>query len=370
MKTNFIKLKMPRDYPQFCGANAVTRKASALLLSFFLMSVLILVVISVSVLVVKDLSTVRTIVGGTQAYYAAEGVTELGLQDLKDNLPGYEPSYTGISFLDSVFAILVGKARAQSDPDNLTVPCADQGDIWHALGRNESVQIPLFAQMDLAGNIEPTGGMYMNFYVEFYAGQDDGVVDFGSVPARDVLRWKVLGRMGTDTSSPGATEAMSEYIPLYNDEEHFTAEIPTKFGTADLGGLPPGYQDGKFASSSATFDAGYPISTFLSNHVYNYLVLTNIITESTNNQTIYYRFHSMNIEPVCEYVNLSATGSTSYGSVQQDLHTLVKEGESLPVFDFVIYHTDITDTAESSGGSGIVGSELTFPDWASILLGL
>lgn len=363
--------RLRRVRSQFCETYSVSRKASALLLSFFLMSVLILVAISVSILVVKDMSTVRTIVGGTQAYYAAEGVTERGLQDLKENLPGYEPSYLGIEFLDSAIATLVSTARGSAETK--VVPCEGQGDAWHALGPNESIQIPLFAQTDAAGTIEPAGGQYMNFYVSFYAGQDDGSVDLTTVPTQDVLRWKVLGRSGTDTTNPGATEAMSEYIPLYNDEGYYNADAPTKFGTADLGGLPPGYQDGKFSSSGASFDAGYPISTFLANHVYNYLVLTNIITETTNNTVIYYQFYSTDYAPVCEYVDLAATATSTNGSAQQDLSTLVKEGENLPVFDFVIYHTGTQESGTSSGGSTSSATfevpSVVIPDWAAILLG-
>ncbi len=337
------------------------RKASALLLSFFLMSILVLLAISVSILVVKDLSTVRTIVGGTQAYYAAEGATELGLHDLKNNLPGYEPSYSNLGFFNAAVATLVSVARS----DTTVVPCEGQGSEWHALAPNASVQIPLFAQIDPSGTTEPSDGLHMDFYVEFYAGDEDGNVDLSSIPERDVLRWKVLGRTGT-LAAPGATEAMSEYIPLYNDEGFYNAEAPTKFGTVDLGGLPPGYQDGKFSSSSATFDAGYPIATFLSGHVFNYLVLTNIITESTSNETLHYKFHASNYAPVCEYVQLSASGSSTYGSAQQDLETLVKEGENLPVFDFVIYHTDISDEEESAV-SDVGVPVITVPDWAGAL---
>lgn len=318
------------------------RKASALLLSFFLMSILVLVAISVSILVVKDLSTVRTIVGGTQAYYAAEGVTELGLQDLKDNLPGYEPSYSEIRFLDSVLATLVGTARS----DSKVVPCENQGDEWHALGLNESVQIPLFAQTLASGDVEPDLGSYMNFYVSFYAGQEDGEVDATSILEKDVLRWKILGRTGTE-ESPGVTEAMSEYIPLYdgNGIDYNSKDSPTQFGPAAADGTFDGFKNGKFANSSSALFPAYPISQFLESHVYNYLVLTNIITESTPNQVIFYQFTSLNMEPVCEYVNLAATGSSTFGSAQQDLDTLVKEGESLPVFDFVIYHTNGADAA-------------------------
>ncbi|QQR55394.1 hypothetical protein IPG41_02460 [Candidatus Peregrinibacteria bacterium] len=347
-------MKICTDFRRF--ASVRSPRASALLLSFFLMSILILVAISVSVLVLRDMGTVRTIVGGTQAYYAAEGTTELGLYELKKNLPGYEPTYEDLLFLSHANGDLNSLARS----GNLVVPCEDQGEQWHALAQNESVQIPLFAQTDAAGTLEPSDGAYMNFYVEFYAGLEEGTVDLASVPVRDVLRWKVLGRTGSSTA-PGATEAMSEYIPLYNELGFYDSTSPTKFGTADLGGLPPGYQDGKFYSSSgANFDAGYPISTFLSGHVFNYLVLTNIVTESTENETIFYRFRSMDYEPVCEYVELAASGSSTYGSARQDLNTLVREGENLPVFDFVIYHTNPEET-ETAAVS-------TVPDWAAVLL--
>ncbi len=337
----FAASRLRRVRFQFCATHSVSRRASALLLSFFLMSILVLVAISVSILVVKDLSTVRTIVGGTQAYYAAEGVTERGLQDLKDNLPGYEPSYLGIQFLDSVVATLVSTARSES----MTVPCDEQGEEWHALGLNESIQIPLFAQTDASGNVEPDLGSYMNFYVSYYAGQEDGEVDATSVLSKDVLRWKILGRTGTE-ELPGVTEAMSEYIPLYDglDADYNSKDSPTQFGPAAADGTFDGFKNGKFANSSGDFYPTYAISQFLESHVYNYLVLTNIITESTSNEVIFYQFHSLDYEPVCEYVNLAASGSSPYGSAQQDLDTLVKEGESLPVFDFVIYHTGEADT--------------------------
>lgn len=345
------------------GFGFFKRQASALLLSFFLMSILIVLAMSVSILVVKDLATVRSTLSGTQSYYAAEGVTELGLLALKQHLPGYEP-VSEVRFLNAALATLASVARS----DTLVVPCESQGEEWHSLSLNESVQIPLFAETETG--VTPTPGFYMDFYVEFYAAQEDGTVVANSIPQRDVLRWKVLGRRGNDMNNPGETEAMSEYIKLYNEEGANSAATPTKFGTADLGGLPAGYQDGKFDSSSGDhFESGYPIHQFLSGHIYNYLVLTNIITENTSNDTLFYRFHSTDYEPVCEYVELAAWGGAEDGLTQQELNTLVKEGESLPVFDFVIYHTDTSDDGESPV-SPILPGGLDVDVAAGILLGL
>lgn len=303
------------------------RKASALLLSFFLMSMLILVAISVSVIVIRDMATVRTIVSGVQSFYAAEGSAELGLHTLKISLPGYEPSFDALVLANASQTSLETHARES------TVPCEGQGDIWRALSQNESVQIPLFAQIDSAGTLEDID----DFYVEFYVGDEDGDVTFP--PSTDVLRWKILGL--TDTTGSGDTEAISEYIPLYTYNGAGASESnPTFFGTDEeaLGVMPDGYLNGKFYQAGGNFNI-YPISSFVTSHETNYLVLTNVVTRSAEN-TIFFRFHATGVEGVCEYAELASTGWTDFGDTQQELTTYMKEGENLPVFDFVIYHTD------------------------------
>lgn len=300
-------------------------RASALLISFFLMSVLVLVGMAVSVLVIHDLRASHTMVSGEQALYAAEGMTELGLQLQKENLPGFEPVLTDYRFLNNAFASLTVHAREND------VPCADQGNAWRALGQNESIQIPLFAQTTAEGAMEKVN----DFYVAFYVADADGNII--SPPTDDVLRWKILGLNGSND-----TQAVSEYIPL--NTGHTEEGSPSVFGTdPDLidASAPTGYQYGKFYDASgyrSILNPVYPISSFLETHDYNYLVLTNVVQSDTEN-TIYFKFHSQTVTGVCEYAKLATVGTGASGDTKQELNTLVKEGENLPVYDFVLYHT-------------------------------
>jgi len=74
--------------------------------------------------------------------------------------------------------------------------------------------------------------------------------------------------------------------------------------------------------------------------------LTNIIQGFDEGTYIYYRLHwnaGTNTNEldsvVCEYTKIAAVGDAPNGDVRQLLTTLVREGENLPVFDFVLYHT-------------------------------
>lgn len=312
--------------------------ASALLLSFFMMTMLILVAISVSVLVIHDVRTVQTVVAGTQSYYAAEGMSELGLETVKNNLPGYEPVFDDYNFTSTSTASMIMNAR------EATVPCEYQSDEgWRALGLNESVQLPLFAQTNEEGLTEKV----TQFYVEFYVGDEAGEPVFPT-PELDVLRWKILGLYDA------STVALSEYIPL--DDGHFMREDPSIFGTADLVSslglsVPTGYSYGKFFEGGypAVFHSYWSISRFLADNSYNYLVLTNVV-QSGSDEIIYFQLHSDAVEAVCEYTQMASDADTDLGSARRELVTLVKEGENLPVFDFVLYHTE-DDEAEEEESS-------------------
>lgn len=312
-------------------------RASALLLSFFMMTLLILVAISVSVLVIRDVAAVRTIVGGSQAFYAAEGMSELGLYAVKENLPGYEPLYEDYTFTNDALASADLHAR------DVVVPCEGQSeDGWGRLGLNESIQLALFAQTDSEGNFLKN----TSFKVEFYVGDEDGNSLFNDMTSfltqQDVLRWKILGLYYAQT------EAISEYIPLDTENSRTNETNPSVFGPG-TDGLKEGYQWGKYydSGSPSHFYANYPISTFLADHDYNYLVLTNII-QGYEDAYIFYRLNwtagssSATTEldsVVCEYTEISSTADSVQGEARQLLQTLVREGENLPVFDFVLYHT-------------------------------
>ncbi|MFA5854713.1 MAG: hypothetical protein WC846_00255 [Candidatus Gracilibacteria bacterium] len=312
-------------------------KASALLLAFFMMTMLILVSISVAVLVLHDTVTVRAITAGAQSAYTAEGMMELGLLGTEENLPGFEAELAGYAAESSVLGGLDLVAR-DSEGD-LTLPCDGQGD-FRALKVGESIQIPLFYQTDVSGNVEEIGG----FYTEFYVGDKDGV-PLIPVPTFDVLRWKILG-----LAEGTKTEALSEYIPLAAGRN--TAEMPTLFGTdLPVAGLD-GYTSGKFLKSGKVlggFDAKfsvYPIDQFLADHSHNYLVITNVVTGDSD-AIIYVKFHGTGVA-VCEYSELASQGDSQIENVRQEIVTLVREGENFPVFDFVLYHT-LSNEEEESG---------------------
>ena len=341
--------------------------ASALLLSFFMMTMLILVGISVSVLVIRDIATVRTIVGGTQALYGAEGMSELGLYAVKENLPGYEPSYQSYELSNSVLASATLHARED------TVPCEGQDDSegWNVLAPNESIQLALFAQTNEGGDFLKN----TSFAVDFYVGDEAGTSLYGVMSSflnsEDILRWKILGLYNEKT------EAISEYIPLDTDNARTSRENPSVFGPGSEGA--PKYMNAKFYDSDTPshFYADYPIKTFLADHDYSYLVLTNII-QGTEDAIIYYRLRwtsdSGSVENeldsldsvVCEYTEISSVGDMENGSAHQLLKTLVREGENLPVFDFVLYHTKDDDAEVKLGG---LGSSVLTPFPASELFG-
>lgn len=299
------------------------QNASALLLSFFMMSILIVLVTGVSFVMIRDVSTVRSVVAGSQARYAAEGMGEVGLLTVKNNLPGYEPSFEDYSFSSEALASLNIHAREE------TVPCTIGGEEWRRLERNESIQLPLFAQVGEEANEE---GMekILQFYVEFYVADEDGNVNFN--PSTDVLRWKIIGLQDGDT------EAISEFIPLFGDRRF--QDNPTLFGSAVNDASLTQYTAAKYRQMGfpAVFHPAYPIEDFLAGHSTNYLVLTNVVQRDYEN-TIYFRLHAQDVPAVCEYIRLDSRADVAFGGVRQEIQTLVREGENLPVFDFVLYHT-------------------------------
>ena len=298
--------------------------ASALLLSFFMMSLLIGVSVGVSFLLIKDVGTVRTVVAGVQTRYAAEGMSELGLQVLKNNLPGYEPE-VDYAFSNNVLASLDLVARDSSVPCGL----AEDEDEWAVITPNESVQLALCAQLnDDASEIDKIN----NYYVEFYVGDEEGVAKPVSA---DALRWKILGQRS------GVTEAISEFIPMESAKR--TPENPSIFGSAipTERAVPPGYAHAKYSQrigGRSVFHAAYPIGQFLDGHDFNYLILTNAVQASGENY-IYFKLHSLDVPAVCQFVNINTQADMDFGSSRKTLETLAREGENLPVFDFVLYHT-------------------------------
>lgn len=311
--------------------------ASALLLSVFMMSMLILVSLGVSYLVLEDLRTMRTVVGGVQATYAAEGMTEIGLHMVKQNLPGYESEILeSEDYFDVTLSSLDLVARGN------TIPCEGQGEEeWFRLSKNESVQLPLFVQNDEEGDditeVE-------DFTVLFYLGDSDGEAVATNI---DILRWKIIGF----TSPPNSkTEAMSEFVPLNPDYTN-SADNPSLLGTYQVNNHQ--YSQGKYTSNGG-FTATMEISTFMQNHDYNYMILTNVYESSRT--YIYYRLET-NAELACPYVQVNGLASNDYGEARQSLSTFMREGENLPAYDFVLYNTDYEEGESEEGGASVAPQE-------------
>jgi hypothetical protein len=303
--------------------------ASALLLSFFMMSMLIVISLGVSYLVIQDLRTMRTVLGGVQATYAAEGMTEIGLHLVKENLPGYQSEILeSEDYFDVTLSSLDLVARGD------TIPCEGQGESeWLTLSKNESVQIPLFVQNDAdADDVTEVD----NFIVNFYLGDEDGVAINTSI---DVLRWKLIG-----FTSDSKTEAMSAFVPLDPTQTN-NADSPTQMGieTEITNGK---YSIGTFTSNGG-FQADMYISTFMGSHDYNYLILTNVYESSS--VYIYYNLETSK-ELACPYVQVNGLASNEFGEARQSLTTFMQEGENLPAYDFVLYNTDYVEGEDDEGG--------------------
>jgi hypothetical protein len=298
------------------------KNASAILLSFFLMSMLIVVGIGLTAIVLGDLTSLRTMVNGYKARYAAEGMAELGLKIIKDKLPGYETEILGQTFASEASADLTILAREKA------VPCEDQDDDdWRSLGFNESIQIPLFYQDET--EVKNLSEFIVNFYMPENLN-----------PHGDIFRWKILG-----LNSSNETESISEYIGI--DGSKNSEANPSVFGASPDTSLPQDFYSANYYRPNGRggfiFEEVYSINSFLNEHDYNYLVLTNIVqlaaqgtlNDEEDQNEINFKYES---DPaVCEYVDLNT--SSDYANVIQSINTLIKEGENLPVFDFALYHT-------------------------------
>lgn len=298
------------------------KNASAILLSFFLMSMLIVGGIGLTSIVLNDLTSLRTMVNGYKARYASEGMTELGLKLVKDKLPGYEVEILAQEFASEATADLNILSRGEA------VPCIDQGaDGWRTLSFNESIQIPLFYQ-------DETEVVNLSeFIVNFYMPENLN-------PSGDIFRWKILG-----LNSSNETESISEYIGI--DGSKNSDANPSIFGASPDTSLPQDFYSANYYRPNGRggfiFEEVYSINSFLNEHTYNYLVLTNIVqlnaqgTLSDEEDQNYINFRFESDPAVCEFVDLEA--SSDYANVIQSIKTLIKEGENLPVFDFALYHT-------------------------------
>lgn len=388
------------------------KNGSALLIALLVMGILLTLTLGLSDLVIREIRQTGDVVASGKAYFSAEAGVENALLDLRENLPGYETqnpadvkdkyvkiqdSATG---LDGRYRIL-NKADSVPffDPDkpifvpgsdvvtNVNFVYSDHAEAtFNDLPLSESVVIPLYS---VGQDHQPQ--KVQNFLIEYYVKFDGHELALSGIPEGnfanlDILRWKVFGKpdpvLGGDPAKLAKTDAISDFFPAMYDASENT---PMCIGTDPSLAPAPTGQGCKFpvlAKDASTMDGDLwgaarecyvsdaggggdlaniqkkcTIQNFITNHVQNYLVLTNVINPdvllpgqnletagSKKRFTISYRVIARpgDAEPklVREAAAISADGFAANGQVKQSIDVKLNQSSFLPVFNFSLYHTD------------------------------
>lgn len=298
--------------------NFKNKNGSALLVAILIMAVLLVFGLGINILIVMEMKVERGLVSGGQAYYSAEGASEVAMYDIVTNIEGYEVTdETGVLSNDSEYVYSI-------EAMGTVWPCYEYGDkvyiddsgvMWRVLETEESVMIPLFYD-------DGTDVGKITDFILYYYTMDEG----GIYPINEVLRWKVVG---IDEQS-GLTEAISAYDILSGLPSSFNSATKTGGYYMDLGAVWGG-REYEYIDSN--------LKSFLESHNYNYLTITNVVDEASDVQyDLYVRMDNANSEFVCEYVKVMADGM--FGDYTQKIDAFIKEGEPLPVFDFVLWEKE------------------------------
>ncbi len=278
------------------------QRGSALLISILLMSFVIVFGLGISSLIVDSVRVERNVVEAGKAYFAAEGGIEETLYFQENELPGYEMNEGGVLLENGAEMSYEMSALAEA------VPCAHRDSEWRTLGAQESISLPLFYAGE--GDSEQVESFEMEYYVE----------DFSGVTS-NALRWKILGLDSDDL------EKFTEAISGLEDFD------PTMIDGGNNGMILSSDDSGNHYDLSGVTQTNYedyPISTFLENHILNYLILTNMADDEMQIQL---RTNAV----ACEYTLIEADGES--GGTRQSIDVQVKLDSFLPVFDFVLYQT-------------------------------
>jgi hypothetical protein len=324
-----------------------------------------------------------------KAYYAAESGIEIGLLDVKEHAPGWEPgSEISEDVADGQNFELTLKNKASSypylDSTKYDLESAESEAFYDVLELNESVTVPLFT-VDESGKEVPVHDFVVYYYVNF--GPDDlKFSDTAVLSGWDILRWKIYGLTETQpviTESINDFTAVSVIEKLGGDTEITNAASPTWIGSVDCNTVK-GLNGGKIQCLPYSSDTGevneeygfeiydytcsqteareyygylngkvkdvypcYPIRTFLTEHSYNYLTLTNLMNKAVfkaygdkqklEKSKLYYRIEAYDGDLPLEYADIDSVGISGGSKVK--LNALKKRGGQLPVFNFALYHT-------------------------------
>lgn len=307
------------------------------MVGLLLMAVLLIMGFAVNELIIKEIRVEKSAVEAGKAYFAAEAGVEDALYQIYHELPGFETVFEGdldgIGGNDFSYEIV-----AQED----AMPCQyDDPELpeWRSLEVNEAIKIPLFKD-DGSGAQEDLTGFLVEFYVD----------DLRPNVYGDGLAWKVLGLISVGTEV--ITEAIADYIPLRDEINDPNDPGRTAFGTT---AVLQKYRVGKYydCRQVATQDCIYypdrEIGMFLSEHMSNYLFLTNVIDvdkqlgadDSGRNRIKFRLVAEPGASVVCEYARIRANGASAglgqSKSLVQNLNVDIKPGSFLPVFEFSLY---------------------------------
>ncbi|MBI5753600.1 pilus assembly PilX N-terminal domain-containing protein [Candidatus Peregrinibacteria bacterium] len=389
------------------------RKGTALIVALLVTGVLMAISLALSALVLRESTVTREFLDAGQSYYAAESASEIGLYGVKNSLPGWEPSTdgkpinikidgdeNGDNFNPASVAQLKVLNKCQAYPcldDSYDKNSADLGAFYAPLGLNESITVPLFVISDKGAPTPIT-----DFDVEFYAGFEPSDLnvkgkDTINVVDWDVLRWKIVGLNDSIQGKVPLTESISDFTAVSaTTNGRFTdPAAPSWFGTSPCADAKGRYTDAigcanyvsissencsqmearEFYLYNNSADGGrnigevrhcWPLSRFIHDHKLNYLTLTNLINpvvfaagSSMNDAKtkLYYRVELFTADQtggektaanaVREFADITADGYS--GKSKQSVNVKIKRDSFMPVFNFSLYSTYITNVADENG---------------------
>lgn len=280
---------------------------SALLISILLMSFVIVFGLGISSLIVDSVRVERNVVEAGKAYFAAEGAVEQALYVRENSLPGYNNEAEGT--LENEAGWKYNSVAAEK-----MVPCSHRPESERTLAAGESVSLPLFYGDSTNSRVD------LNYFKIDYS------LDFNNTVPKSydyALRWKVLGLDNGDYETESVSEVQS-YDASYTSAMLSSADNGSHYD-----------QDGPPYVNAPS----YPVSNFLNEHIFNYLVLMNL-TEFDLNFTMDADDPNTQSEEIttCEYSLIEADGLSN--GVKQSIDVQVKLDTFLPVFDFVLYQTN------------------------------
>ena len=361
-------------------------KGTALLVALLVMGILTAVSLAISSLIIREIGITRLALDAGRAYYAAESGVELALLQLEENLAGYEPAggEIGVEFEDSEVVFGISNKATEYpyiDPEQYELGGVSPEVYYDVLELNESITVPLFTVGE--GGLNNVTKFVVQYYVDFDF-NDLKIKQSGGFPVEgwDILRWKIYG-MGEGA----VTESINDFtaVTVTDSGAVTNAAAPTWFGSVSCetddekgivcyqyGELDPiliENEDGQMIYAGSClptqarehyFYSGgkveevkhcYDIGTFLENHEYNYLTLTNLMNPAVfsidfNKATrekksrLYFRvvvLGDSGASIVREFAEINSTGESGESKVK--LNVLKKRDSYLPVFNFALYQT-------------------------------